>query len=241
MGNAFTFELETLIFWALSQACTENSKVHSGVVKVYGDDIIVHRDVYDDLVYVLNYCGFRVNETKSFRSGPFYESCGRHYFNCFDVTPVYQKKMVNSSEECIRFHNRLVKWGVRIYGDPWYFDEALMLLQAMYYDHSNTFMQNKELPRVSLISESDDGFISPDDLLHLDENRGYFSLTLRREKSPLKIRDKTGKFLVKHLNDVAYLQLKLYQPAYSNSDPRGYVYEDSGRGRYRLSRVYNYR
>ncbi len=231
MGNAFTFELETLIFWALSRACSELEGVKDGTVVVYGDDIIVDACVYDKLVYVLNYCGFRVNETKSFRSGPFYESCGEHFWKGVNVTPAYQKSLVNSPEECIRFHNRLVRWSERIHGDPWYFDEALILIQALYFDTCRSgFLKGKDLPRISLFTEGDDGFISDESLICRDKNNGYYSYVLRRKQ----VFDTS-------LNHAAYLQLKLNDPNHSNGHPKGYPAEDLGRGRYRLSRVYIYR
>ncbi len=231
MGNAFTFELETLIFWALSCACSEFVGVDDRAVLVYGDDIIVDASVYDCLVYTLNYCGFRVNESKSFRSGPFFESCGRHYYNGDDVTPIYQKNLVNSPGECIRFHNRLVRWGERIHGDPWYFDEALLWMQAFYYDVShNRYLQIRDLPRISLTTEGDDGFISPEELITRDVHGGYYT-TVWRER-----RGKFGK-----LNHAAYLQLKLNDPSHQNGSPKGHVEESSGRGRFKLTKAYFFR
>jgi len=247
MGNAFTFELETLIFWAISLACTELVGVKDRHVRVYGDDIIINRDVYDTLENALSYLGFRVNDSKSFRSGNFFESCGRHYYlGGNDVTPIYQKNLVNSPEECIRFHNRLVRWGERIHGDPWYFDEGLMIIQALYYDVShNPFLNSHDLPRIPLGTEGDDGFLSDEGFFQRDMNGGFYTYVLRRAKSP-----------VTRLKHEAYLQLKLNEPSFRLNIPRkrvthpdflflqpgnGLPVEDTGRGRYRLSRAYFYR
>jgi len=229
MGNAFTFELETLIFWALAKASSRFEGVIDDSVLVYGDDIVCDRKVYDKLVYVLNYCGFRVNEDKSFRSGFFFESCGKHYHKGVDVTPVYQKSVVNSPEECIRFHNRLVRWSVRIYGDPWFFDEALMLLQALYFDLSNEYCAAKDLPRIPLDHVSDDGFLSDESFFRRDRNHGFKTLVY------VAYRKKISQQL-----EAAYLQLKLNAPSFSNSDPRGYAEENVGRVRYRLLYRYCY-
>jgi hypothetical protein len=247
MGNAFTFELETLIFWAISLACTEEEGVKDGIVVVYGDDIVVNSAVYDRLVHALNYFGFRVNESKSFRSGPFYESCGRHYHTGIDVTPVYQKSVVNSPEECIRFHNRLVRWGERIHGDPWYFLEALTLLHAMYYDTCpNAYMRGKDLPRISLTTEGDDGFLSEDRFFERDVNGGYSTVVLRR-RNVLRVNG---------LNEAAYLQTKLnhvreHAELFQRSStcesclmghPKGWPAEPvEHAGRYKLSQAYFYR
>jgi hypothetical protein len=229
MGNAFTFELETLIFWALAKACTWFEGVPDDNVLVYGDDIICDRKVYDKLVYTLEYCGFRVNSDKSFRSGQFFESCGKHYHSGVDVTPVYQKSVVNSPEECIRFHNRLVRWSESIFGDPWYFDEALMILQALYFDLSNEYCRSKELPRVPWTAVNDDGFLSDESFFLRDVNNGFTTTVYRSSR-------------LKDSNQVnsSYLQLKLKNPHFSNSNRRGYVEENVGRVRYRLARAYFY-
>ena len=67
MGNGFTFELESLIFWALSAACVDLLEVEDRRVGIYGDDIIVHTSVAPHLVSILGYYGFQTNKTKTFR------------------------------------------------------------------------------------------------------------------------------------------------------------------------------
>jgi hypothetical protein len=53
MGNGFTFELESLIFWALAQACSDLTS--RGIVSIYGDDLIVDRASVDLLKETLSY------------------------------------------------------------------------------------------------------------------------------------------------------------------------------------------
>lgn len=108
MGNGFTFALETLIFYALACACTEGSLEQ---VSVYGDDIIVPTDSVPLLTKVLTCCGFLVNKSKSFSSGPFRESCGADYFSGIDVRPVYVKD-VFSGESLFVLHNSFVRKGL---------------------------------------------------------------------------------------------------------------------------------
>jgi hypothetical protein len=86
MGNGYTFVLETLIFWAAMKA------VQSKVVSVYGDDIIVDSDKYEDAVKILRFLGFVPNQDKSFHVGPFRESCGGDYFAGQDIRPFFVKK-----------------------------------------------------------------------------------------------------------------------------------------------------
>ena len=107
MGNGYTFELETLIFYALS--CT-----HSGIgnkwTHVYGDDIIVTSDLAEPLALTLAEVGFDLNSDKSFWNGPFRESCGGHYWNGRDVTPFYLKGRPRHVGDVITLHNKVLKW-----------------------------------------------------------------------------------------------------------------------------------
>lgn len=86
MGNGFTFELETLLFWAIA------SEV-AGHASVYGDDIIVPSASVTRLQEVFEFSGLVFNMKKSFwGSCSFRESCGGHFFDGVDVTPVYFRK-----------------------------------------------------------------------------------------------------------------------------------------------------
>lgn len=91
MGNAYTFELESLIFWALAKATMTVMGV-KGVVSVFGDDIIVPEQAGPTLMEILRHAGFVPNADKSFLDGPFRESCGKHYYLGVDVTPIYLRK-----------------------------------------------------------------------------------------------------------------------------------------------------
>lgn len=114
MGNAFTFELESLIFWAVSTAATElNSIVHGkrAGVSVFGDDIVCDSLVaVDELIPVLEDIGFTVNMEKSFTDGPFFESCGGQYFKGYTVNPPYQKAVLGNELDAVRAANRLMRW-----------------------------------------------------------------------------------------------------------------------------------
>jgi hypothetical protein len=87
MGNGFTFELESLMFYAIALSTCKNT----GLVSVYGDDIICHQDDALELVNELETFGFQINRSKSHLGGVFFESCGRHQFRTTDVTPFYMK------------------------------------------------------------------------------------------------------------------------------------------------------
>lgn len=105
MGNGFTFELETLIFYALARSVQEADGVRN--VSVYGDDIIVPTESAADVITLLQECGFRVNTEKSFSSGPFRESCGGHYFDGVDVAPFYLRGKPRTIGDLIVLGNHL--------------------------------------------------------------------------------------------------------------------------------------
>lgn len=123
MGNGFTFELESLIFWACLQVQDDIKIGFNGAV--YGDDIICPQGSYESLVSLLEFFGFEVNDDKSFSSGPFFESCGQHFFLGKEVTPAYQKELIVGTDEEIRAGNRLkraaFRFGFNIYLDKFYF------------------------------------------------------------------------------------------------------------------------
>ena len=112
MGNGFTFELESLIFWAISSSVLSLKSDRSRVL-VYGDDIIVPSAHADDVVQSLAFIGFSVNKEKSFITGSFYESCGKHYFQGRDVTPIYQKETIQDEVNLLRLANRLIRYALR--------------------------------------------------------------------------------------------------------------------------------
>jgi hypothetical protein len=105
MGNGFTFELESLIFWALTTALRDlkNSEITvrnhgdlgKGRVSVYGDDIICPATIVPMLKSVFDFVGFKFNDKKTHYDYGFRESCGKHYFWGRDVTPVYQKESIS--------------------------------------------------------------------------------------------------------------------------------------------------
>lgn len=112
MGNGFTFELESLIFWAIAKATKYFSGV-KGKLSVFGDDIIVPCTIAPRLARIFSYYGFRVNPAKSFWSGDFRESCGGHYHRTLDVTPFFLKEPIRSKTDVIRSLNQLLEWDGR--------------------------------------------------------------------------------------------------------------------------------
>lgn len=110
MGNAYTFELETVLFLALAQSCAHLTGGGERFVTCYGDDIICPTRSSDLLIRVLKRCGFVPNEKKSFVSGPFRESCGKHYFLGIDVTPFYIRHQPRTLADLFLLCNNLERW-----------------------------------------------------------------------------------------------------------------------------------
>lgn len=107
MGNGYTFELESLIFWGLCIGVCTELDISTEEVLVYGDDIVVPVAAYGLLEEVLTFCGFTLNRAKSFASGPFRESCGKDYFNGTDVRPFFQKDIPNEIQDLFALANGL--------------------------------------------------------------------------------------------------------------------------------------
>lgn len=108
MGNGYTFEIESLLFYGLCSGTCTVLGLSSEEISVYGDDLIIPVQAYDLLCEVLSYCGLSVNTEKSFNTGPFRESCGADYFNGFDIRPFYQKTLV-SERTLFVMHNWFVR------------------------------------------------------------------------------------------------------------------------------------
>lgn len=112
MGNGFTFELETLIFAAVTLASIRiwgDASYSPRDIICYGDDICVETRFYDIVVQGLTVIGHTPNLEKSFKTGPFRESCGGDYFDGLNVTPVRIKELrLDDPTTVIDIHNRLI-------------------------------------------------------------------------------------------------------------------------------------
>jgi hypothetical protein len=107
MGNGYTFELESLIFYALTLSVCEYQKIDTADVSVFGDDIIIPSTCFDRLLDTLRFSGFVLNREKSFVKGPFRESCGGDFFQGVDVRPVYLKNKLRTRQDLIFLRNSL--------------------------------------------------------------------------------------------------------------------------------------
>lgn len=103
MGNGYTFELETLLFFAIAQAVNDECPW----TFVYGDDIIVRKEWSKPLLAALKFFGFTPNTRKTFISGNFRESCGGDFFRGVSVRPHFVKEDPNEPQDYISLANGL--------------------------------------------------------------------------------------------------------------------------------------
>jgi len=105
MGNGFTFELESLIFFAIAFSVCKHLQLDTSKVSVYGDDVILPVGAYPLFVNTCNFYGFSVNTQKSFSSGYFRESCGSHWYNGRDCKPFFLKELITGDSRVYRAAN----------------------------------------------------------------------------------------------------------------------------------------
>jgi hypothetical protein len=103
MGNGYTFELETIIFYAICRVVCDGSNL----VSVYGDDILVPADKAGVVLRALKFFGFEPNLKKTFVSGAFRESCGGDFFSGDAVRPHFQDREPTSPQDWISLANGL--------------------------------------------------------------------------------------------------------------------------------------
>lgn len=124
MGNAFTFELESLLFWVMARCCAYYTRT-SGRITVYGDDIICPVGLRDSMGATLEFFGFIQNPKKSFWDGDFRESCGKHWLKGEDITPFYVKSTPKTVSDWCLLLNHLRTWS---------YDSVLQVCDPRYYD-----------------------------------------------------------------------------------------------------------
>jgi len=107
MGSACTFPIESICFLAIAIASvlyTRNLSVTArnirsleGQISVYGDDLVIPTDAGNNLEILLAHFDFKVNQTKTCRTGKFRESCGVEAYDGVDVTPAYVLQVPDSA------------------------------------------------------------------------------------------------------------------------------------------------
>jgi hypothetical protein len=97
-GAAFTFPVQSISYTILAAGCLAFQKPnmrHGDLfrkVRVFGDDIAVPSELYNDVVLLLTACELVVSQHKSFHNGFFRESCGMDAYGGHSVTPTYIRR-----------------------------------------------------------------------------------------------------------------------------------------------------
>ncbi len=133
MGNGYTFELESLLFWALCSSVNED-------IAVYGDDLIVPTESYETIVRVLELCGFTVNTEKSFSQGYFRESCGQDAFDGVSVTPIYWKDSLDD-QGTLTLVNQISLLAIRLGSPGFRFPGLKKVWKELVYQLPKRFQQ----------------------------------------------------------------------------------------------------
>lgn len=107
MGNGYTFELESLIFYALAEACCFQLGIEDPTISVFGDDVIIPSQAFDLFDSVSADLGFTVNRAKSYSTSYFRESCGSYYWRGADIKPIFQKEPLNGKTSILKAANNI--------------------------------------------------------------------------------------------------------------------------------------
>ncbi len=107
MGNGFTFELESLVFYAAACAVCDYLGLPTTDVSVFGDDVILPTQAYHLYQDFCKFLGFTVNNQKSFFSGNFRESCGSYFYLGVDIKPIFLKKELSDAKSLFKLANSI--------------------------------------------------------------------------------------------------------------------------------------
>lgn len=171
MGNGFTFELESMIFYALALAICEHMGISTQYVSVYGDDIIVPREIVQMLYRILDHIGAVPNKEKSFLDGQFFESCGEDFYKGYGVRPVY-----------IDFSDRCVTDVYQIHNDWCEIQQRIQDLRSIYSNRDDCYSYSSNDPVRDCI------------LRALPSSLHYFGPKIQGRERAYLYHEKTGKY-----------------------------------------------
>jgi hypothetical protein len=128
MGSALCFPMEAMVFATiifvgiqreLKRPLTKKDiQSFFGLVRVYGDDIIVPVEYVQSVIQELEAFGLRVNPNKSFWTGRFRESCGKEFYDGRNVCVARVRNLLPSDrldvdrlQSTISFRNQMFHLG----------------------------------------------------------------------------------------------------------------------------------
>lgn len=130
MGSALTFPIQVMVFTTIICAAMYGHSAKESLLSmpdmgVYGDDIIVPSTCAHTVMQLLERSGLVVNQSKSFSTGLFRESCGADYYAGHNIRPVYVRKHIPTS----RHH---VSQLISISETAWFLHDASLWRSAQY-------------------------------------------------------------------------------------------------------------
>jgi hypothetical protein len=133
MGSAVCFPVEAVVFLAAIFVAIRRyhrridaefdltwsfARKLEGLVRVYGDDLVVPVEYLPSVREVFAQFGWKINSSKSFYRGNFRESCGGDYWCGSDVTPVRvrhpfptNRRQVSETQSLVSLRNQLYHAG----------------------------------------------------------------------------------------------------------------------------------
>lgn len=104
-GTATTFPVMSIVMMIISLGVSlgdndvtmKNIAKLRGKVRVFGDDIILPSTGYEQLVRAMELLQLKVNNSKSYSTGSFRESCGTDGYAGCDITPIKPKTLLADS------------------------------------------------------------------------------------------------------------------------------------------------
>lgn len=188
MGSSCCFPVEALVFWAGAVAVMQRilrSERSYPNVYVYGDDIIIDSNYFEEIVRGLESIGLVVNRDKSYWKGPFRESCGGDYHFGYDVTPVRVRHDLSKSRTSIATNADLANSFIAKFG----YTDASSLVSVIETEGGYVYPRSElQLPAVirSFPGASNDVFFKRrfNKNLQREEYRILRCISLSKERQP---------------------------------------------------------
>lgn len=194
MGNGFTFELESLIFYSLAKSFVPSDHELSPFISIYGDDLVCPSEFIEGLTTLFRTCGFSLNKLKSYHTGYYRESCGHHYWDGQRICPTYIRSSMKSTDSLIKVHNQATRTHACNFGDEF---EQLGLTKPIRI--LRNILQRQQVPMVPP-HFGDQGIVVPFDvaLPSVSRKHGYgWKVGIRLSKKTISIEEDKAFYLEK--------------------------------------------
>jgi len=117
-GHSLTFIFETIIYYGIAAAACKYCSLFTNetyYTSVYGDDVVISSDAARTAIEFYSMLGLKINEDKSFISGPYRESCGEEYYRGCNVSSNYYPRFPVVGT----ISSKSISLGVRTYRDTY--------------------------------------------------------------------------------------------------------------------------